>query len=66
MKFFVEKIRVQKLLTFFFSTKNISEFQIFTFEIFYETLTNYVVSFEQPGPVHASESVDVDVFCCII
>ena len=34
-----------------FSTKNIREFEILEFEIFNETLTNDVVSFEQPGPV---------------
>ena len=33
-----------------FSTKNIGIFQILTFEILNETLTNKVVSFEQPGP----------------
>ena len=44
--FFVEKMRkafaLQRLLTFF-STKNIGIFEN-------ETLTNDVVSFEQPGP----------------
>ena len=35
---------------FLVSTKNIHEFQILTSEIFYETLTNNVVSFEQLGP----------------
>ena len=33
-----------------FSTKNIGIFQILLFEIFYEPLTNDVVSFEQLGP----------------
>ena len=33
-----------------FSTKNIGIFEILTFEIFKETLTNDVDSFEQPGP----------------
>ena len=43
-----EAFAVQKLLTLF--NKNIGLFQILIFEIFIETLTNDVVSFEQPGP----------------
>ena len=35
----------------FFSTKNNGLFQILTFEILTEMLTNEVVSFEQLGPV---------------
>ena len=34
-----------------FSEKNIGKFQILTFEILKEMLTNDVVSFEQPGPI---------------
>ena len=49
LKFFVEKMReafaMQKLLTFF-STKNIGIFETLVFE----SLTNDIVSFEQPGP----------------
>ena len=37
-----------------FSIKNIGVFEILTFEIFNEMLTNNVVSFEQPGPVNQS------------
>ena len=33
-----------------FSTKSIGIFEILVIEIFYELLTNDVVSFEQPGP----------------
>ena len=33
-----------------FSTKNIGIYQIIMFEILTKTLTNDVVSFEQPGP----------------
>ena len=39
---------MQKLLTFFFSTKNIGIFEILRFVNVW--LTNDVVSFEQPGP----------------
>ena len=49
---FVEKnersFAMQKLLTFF--NQNSDIFQILTFGFFNETLTNDVVSFEQPGP----------------
>ena len=45
---------MQKLLTFF-STKNIGVFEILKFENFNETLTNDVVSFEQPGPGFTAE-----------
>ena len=34
-----------------FSTKNIGVFEILMCEIFDETLTNDVISFEQPGPL---------------
>ena len=33
-----------------FFNKNIGIFQILTFEIFNETLTNDIVSYDQPGP----------------
>ena len=39
---------MQKLLTFFFS-KNISMYAIFKDQRFNDTLTNDIVSFEQPG-----------------
>ena len=44
-----EAFALQKLLTFF-STKNIGVFEILNFWNFNETLTNDVVSFEQPDP----------------
>ena len=40
-----------------FSTKNNSVFVILMFEIFNETLTNDVVSFEQLGPVQQARSL---------
>ena len=39
---------MQKLLTFF--SKNISVYAIFNDKNFNDTLTNYIVSFEQPSP----------------
>ena len=39
---------MQKLLTFF--SKNISVYAIFNDQSFNDTLTNYIVSFEQLGP----------------
>ena len=41
----------------YFFNKNIGIFRTLTFEILYETLTNDVVSFEQPGPVSYFEDV---------
>ena len=41
---------MQTLLTFFFSTKNISIYAIFNDQSFNDTLTNDIVSFEQLGP----------------
>ena len=42
-----------------FSTKNIGIFEILTFEIF--SLTNKVVSFEQPGPAQEQSDKFVPV-----
>ena len=42
---------MQKLLTFFFS-KNISVYAIFNDQSFNDTLTNDIVSFEQPGHIN--------------
>ena len=44
-----EVFAVQKLLTFF-QQKNIGVFQVSVCKILTKTLTNEVVSFEQPGP----------------
>ena len=41
---------MQKLPTFFFFSKNISIYAIFNDQSFNDTLTNDIVSFEQPGP----------------
>ena len=41
---------MQKLLTFFFFSKNISIYAIFNDQSFNNMLTNNVVSFEQLGP----------------
>ena len=41
---------MQKILTFFFSAKNISIYAIFKDKSFNDTLTNDIVSFEQLGP----------------
>ena len=51
MIFFVEKMREALQCKSFsdFSTKNIGIFEILTFEDFNDTLTNDVVSSEQPG-----------------
>ena len=40
---------MQKLLTFFFS-RNINVYAIFNDQNFNDTLTNDILSFEQPGP----------------
>ena len=45
---------MQTLHTFF--SKNISEYAIFNDQSFNDTLTNDIVSFEQPGPENHSLS----------
>ena len=54
MKFFVEKweklLQCNAKASHIFSTKNIGLFEILMVEILNDTLTNDVVSFEQPGP----------------
>ena len=42
--------QMQKLLTFFFFSKNISVYAIFNGQSFNDTLTNDIVSFEHLGP----------------
>ena len=41
---------MQKLLTFFFFSKNINVYAIYNDQSFNDTLTNNIVSFEQQGP----------------
>ena len=52
--FLLKKIReafaVQKLFTFFSAKKYIGVFEVLAFKILAKTLTNNIISFEQPGP----------------
>ena len=51
-EFFVEKIReAYAKASHIFSTKILGNFRYFNVRNFNETLTNDVVTFEQPGPV---------------
>ena len=47
---FVEKKTRKASHIFFFSTKNIGIVEILMLEIFFVSLSNQIVRFEQPGP----------------